>query len=126
MKDLYKYKRKTAKSNRRVKGRLHVSRPDVFRDRNHRINYCACEFSLSRDIETNPGPSVVDTSKTIVAPYSQGNIEIFGDNAGRQCVAMSLSAVIFNYTNFICLSEDLIEIMNARNNLYILNSFTII
>ena len=88
----HKYKRKTAKSNRRVKGRLHgriclkrgISRPDVFRDRNHRINYC--EFSLSRDIKTNPGPLVADPSKTIVAPHSQGNVEIFGDNAGRQCV----------------------------------------
>ena len=47
-----------------------LNRPDVFRDRNHRINYC--EFSLSRDEETNPGPPVVDPppSKTIVAPYS--------------------------------------------------------
>ena len=48
--------------------------PDVFRDRNHIINYC--EFCLSRDIETNPGPPVVDPSKTIVAPYSQGNVVV--------------------------------------------------
>ena len=62
----YKYKRKTLKSNGRLKRRLHVrkslkkgiSRLDVFRDRNHRINYC--ELSLSRDIEVNPGPLVVD------------------------------------------------------------------
>ena len=73
---------------------------------------------MSRDIETNPGPLVVDPSNTIVAPYSQGNIEIFGHNAGRQCIAMSLTTLIFNHTNFICLSEDLIEIMNAGNNLY--------
>ena len=57
--------------NRRVEAR----RPDVFRDRNHRINYW--EFSLSRDIETNPGPSVVDPSKTIIAPYNQGNVVAF-------------------------------------------------
>ena len=74
----YKYKRKCAKRNRRVKG---ISRLGVFRDLNHRINYC--EFSLSRDIETNPGPSFVDPSKTIVTPYSQGNVEIFGHNAGH-------------------------------------------
>ena len=120
----YKYKRKTLKSNGRLKRRFHVrkslkkgiSRLDVFRDRNHRINYC--ELSLSRDIEVNPGPLVVDRSRTIVAPYSQGNIEIFGPNAGQQCVAMSLTALIFNQTNFICLTEDLSEIMNAGNNLY--------
>ena len=84
----------------------------VFRDGNHRINYC--EFSLSRDIETNPGSSVIDPSKTFVAPYSQGNImEILGYNGGRKCVAISLSPLVFNHTNFICLLESLIE-----NNLY--------
>ena len=31
---------------------------------------------------------------------------------------MSLTALIFNHTNFICLSEDLIEIMNTGNNMY--------
>ena len=40
---------------------------------------------MSRDIETNPDPPVVDPSKTIVAPYSQGNVVAFlvimlGDN----------------------------------------------
>ena len=120
----HKYKKKTAKTNGRVRVRSNfrtspktgISRTVVFRDRNHRIKYC--QYSLSRDIETNPGPSVVDPSKTIVAPYSQGNVAVFGHNAGRQCVAMSLSALVFNHTNFICLSEDLFEIMNAGNNLY--------
>ena len=32
----------------------------------------------------------VDPSKTIAAPYSQGNELVFGQNAGQQCVAMSL------------------------------------
>ena len=36
----------------------------------------------------------------------------------QQCVGMSLTALIFNHTNFICLSEDLIEIMNTGNNVY--------
>ena len=40
---------------------------------------------MSRDIETNPDPPVVEPSKTIVAPYSQGNVVAFlvimlGDN----------------------------------------------
>ena len=40
---------------------------------------------MSRDIETNPGLPVVDPSKTIVAPYIQGNVVVFlvimlGDN----------------------------------------------
>ena len=98
--------------NERASLKWGILRPYVFRDRNHRINYC--EFSLSRDIETNPRSSVIDPSKTFVAPYSQGNIvDLFGYNGRRKCVAMSLSPLAFNDTNFICLSESLIE-----NNLY--------
>ena len=41
-----------------------------------------CKFKLSRDIEENPGPTFVDPSKTIDAPYSQGNVDVFGPNAG--------------------------------------------
>ena len=40
---------------------------------------------LSGDIETNPGP-FNNLAKTIHAPYSQGNTDIFGENAGHQCV----------------------------------------
>ena len=41
-------------------------------------------------IETNPGPLVyLDATKTVNAPYCQGNVTVFGENAGQQCVAMS-------------------------------------
>ena len=52
--------------------------------------------NICRDIEKNPGPNSlhVDPSKTIKAPYSQGNITVFGQNAGKQCVAMSLCSLI--------------------------------
>ena len=51
-----------------------------------------CKFKLSTDVEKNPGlrPMYADPSKTIAAPYSQGNELVFGQNAGQQCVAMSL------------------------------------
>ena len=39
---------------------------------------------------SGPRPMYVDPSKTIAAPYSQGNELVFGENAGQQCVAMSL------------------------------------
>ena len=59
---------------------------------NHRVNFG--QFKLCTDIEKNPGPSVyVDATKTIHAPYCQGNVTVFavlGENAGQQCVAMSL------------------------------------
>ncbi|CAH3109579.1 unnamed protein product [Porites lobata] len=60
---------------------------------NHRVNFG--QFKLCTDIEKNPGPSVyVDATKTIHAPYCQGNVTVFGENAGQQCVAMSLCALI--------------------------------
>ena len=63
-------------------------------------------------IETSPGPPIhsIDPTQTIKAPYSQGDVMYFGENAGKQCVAMSLSALIYNkikgihtyiHTNFI-------------------------
>ena len=36
--------------------------------------------------------------KTTVAPYSQGNELVFGQNAGQQCVAMSLCSLVNNNT----------------------------
>ena len=64
----------------------------VYKILNHKMNNIASK--LSADIETNPGPFVVDPSKTIHAPYSQGNSFIFSSNTGKQCVAMSLIAIL--------------------------------
>ena len=41
--------------------------------------------NLSGDIETNSG-LVINSTKTIQAPFSQDNVVIFGLNAGTQCV----------------------------------------
>ena len=51
---------------------------------------------LSNDVEENPGPTIdiVDCSCTIHASFNQGN-DLFGSNAGKQCVAMSLSAIVY-------------------------------
>ena len=58
-----------------------------------------CNYNWSRDIEKNSDPSIyVDPNKTTVAPYSQGNELVFGQNAGQQCVAMSLCSLIYNNT----------------------------
>ena len=41
-------------------------------------------LKLCTDMEKNPGPSVyVDATKTIHAPYCQGNVKGFGENAGQ-------------------------------------------
>ena len=54
-------------------------------------HWCLYEITL-RDVEKNPGhtPMHVDSIKTIGAPYSQGNELLFGQNAGQQCVTMSM------------------------------------
>ena len=87
----------------------------------HRVNFG--QFNLSTDIEKNPGPSVyVDATKTIHAPYCQGNVVVFGENAGQQCVAISLCALIYNrlYSKIrmITLVDDMIQIMTVGNQLY--------
>ena len=91
------------KQNLRESTKVHVLRTRkhkankrlaVFKTLNQRTNYC--KTLLSTDIEKNPGPAIIDPSKTIAAPYSQGNVEVFGStNEGTQCVAMSLSALVF-------------------------------
>ena len=52
----------------------------------------------------------VDPSKTIQAPYSQG--DVFGQNAGQQCVAMSLCALIYHNMKGIGNPDDLKQIMH--------------
>ena len=56
--------------------------------------------------------------KTTVAPYSQGNELVFGQNAGQQCVAMSLCSLICNNTQEISSANDLIQIMDIGNQPY--------
>ena len=60
---------------------------------NHRVNFG--QFKLCTDIEKNPGPSVyVDATKIIHAPYRQGNVTVFGENARQQCVAMIMIMIM--------------------------------
>ena len=88
---------------------------NVFQNVDHR-GYCAI-LKLCNDIETNPGPPI-NRSLTIKAPYSQGDVTIFGTNAGQQCVSMSLSALVFNNIRGINNYNDLVQIMNMGNELY--------
>ena len=90
----------------------------LYKTPSHAAN--VCKFKLRTDIEKNPGPTSVeiDPSKTIRAPYSQGNELVFGPNAGQQCAAMSLCSLIYNYKMGINSSSDLVQIMNIGNQLY--------
>ena len=83
----------------------------------HRVNFG--QFKLSTDIEKNPGPSFyVDATKTIHAPYCQGNVVVFGENAGQQCVAMSLCALMYSKIRRITSVDDMIQIMTVGSQLY--------
>ena len=96
---------------------IRMTTPGIYKNLNHRVNHS--NFILSRDIETNPGP--INPIKTIQARYSQDNVVLFGlnVNAGDQCVAMSLTSLIFAHrNNGISSSVDLTQIMNIGNELY--------
>ena len=90
----------------------------AFKSLIHRVNFG--QFKLSTDIEKNPGPSVyVDhATKTIHAPYCQGNVVVFGGNAGQHCVTMSLCALIYSKIRRITSVNDMIQIMTVGSQLY--------
>ena len=52
---------------------------------------------MADDVEENTGPTlfcIVDPAKTIYAEFSQANARTFGQYAGKQCVVMSLTAIV--------------------------------
>ena len=74
-------------------------------------------------MEENPGPTifeVIDSTRTVCADYNQGNEALFGENAGKQCVAMSLTAIIYHHIEDINLwsSSTLNNILVTGNSLY--------
>ena len=84
---------------------------------NHWVDFGQFQFCI--DIEKNPGPSVhVDATETIHAPYCQGNVAVFGENAGQQCVAMSLCALIYSKITKITSVDDMTQIMIVGIQLY--------
>ena len=59
-----------------------------YKSLNHRVNLGQ---KLCTDIVKNP--DYLDATKTIHASHCQGNVAVFGENAGQQCVVMSLCAL---------------------------------
>ena len=85
--------------------------------------YLPLLLRLSNDVETNPGPTVyyiVDPTTTVCADFSQGDGR-FGFNAGKQCVAMSLKAIVYNQLQTVSTwnSTSLNTILINGNSLYI-------
>ena len=77
----------------------------------------------ANDVEENPGPTIfdiIDPMITVSADYSQGNEALFGENAGKQCVAMSLTAIIYHQVEHINeWTSTLNNILTTGNNLYV-------
>ena len=71
------------------------------------------KYKLCNDIEKNPRPLMqfVDPTKTIKAPYSQGDVVLLAQNAGQQCVAMSLRALIYHNMKRISDPDDLKQLI---------------
>jgi len=66
--------------------------------------YISLLIRQANDVEENPGPTifdVIDPMRTVSADYSQGNEALFGENAGKQCVAMSVTAIIYHQMEHI-------------------------
>ena len=59
--------------------------PNVYKNLNRRVNHF--KSNQCGDIETNPG-SVINSTNTIQAPFSQDNVAMFGSNPSTQCVGV--------------------------------------
>ena len=85
--------------------------------------YIPLRIRQANDGEENPGPTIFDVInpiRTVSANYSQGNEALFGKNAGKQCVAMSLTAIIYHQIEHINVwtSATLNNILTIGNNPY--------
>lgn len=61
--------------------------------------YVLLLLRLSKNVEENPGSTIYDIiapSQTVCADFSQSDESRFGQNAGKQCVAMSPTSIIHN------------------------------
>ena len=52
---------------------------------------------------------IIDPTTTVSADSSQGNEALFGVNAGKQCVAMSLTAIIYHQIQDISMWTNLTQ-----------------
>ena len=86
--------------------------------------YISLLIRQANDVQENPAPTIFDIinpMRTVSADYSQGNEALFGENTGNQCVARSLTAIIYHQIEHIIVwtSSTLNNILTIGNNLYI-------
>lgn len=80
--------------------------------------YLSIILVTSGDIETNPGP--FNLRNVLLASFNQGNVVIFGPQAGTQCMFMASSALIYSNLKIPRHWEkfDLDTILRLGNELY--------
>ena len=57
-------------------------------------------LKLSGDVELNPGP--YEIIRSIQGSFNQGNVALFGETAGRQCVCNALFSICWSVVRDIC------------------------
>ena len=86
--------------------------------------YVPLLLRLSNDVEENPDPRtinhIVDPTYTVHADFNRGNELMFGMNAGKQCVAMSLCAIVYKEIKSVNIWDKLMlsSILIPGNSLY--------
>ena len=86
--------------------------------------YVPLLLRLSNDVEENPAINIneiIDPTFTVCADFNQGiNASMFGNNAGKQCVALSIYTILYNEIKSINIWDTLImnRILINGNNLY--------
>ena len=86
--------------------------------------YVPLLLRLSNNVEENPGPrtinDIVDCTYTIHADFNQGNELMFGMNAGKQCVAMSLYTIVYKEIKSVNIWDRMMlnSILICGNSLY--------
>ena len=87
--------------------------------------YVLLLLRLSNDVEENPGPrtlnDIVDLTYSVHADFNQAGSELmFGMNAGKQCVAMSLYAIVYKEIKSVNIWDGLMlnSILMCGNSLY--------
>ena len=86
--------------------------------------YVPLLLRLANDVEENSGPrtvnDIVDPACTVHADFNQANDLTFGINAGKQCVAMSLYAIVYKEIESVNIWDRSIlnSILICGNNFY--------
>ena len=75
-------------------------------------------------MEENPAPTISDIispMRTVSADYSQGNEALFCEHDGKQCIAISLTAIFYHQKEHISewFSSTLNNILTIGNNLIV-------